>query len=888
MKDPNNIIRFFRSGNKKYSYYSLEEFERLNNISLSGLPVTKKILIENILRNGDRKPLELIRGIMEESAGSGRSLEIPFRPSRVILQDFTGVPSMVDLAALRTACVNSNIDPELINPGVPCDLIIDHSIQVDFFGSETALQKNMKLEMERNFERYHFLKWSQAAFPNLRVFPPGAGIVHQINLEYLADCITLKDGLLFPDTLVGTDSHTTMINALGIVGWGVGGIEAEAVMLGQPVFIVPPPVLGFELKGKLGKDITATDLVLNVTELLRDKGVVGHFVEFFGEGLNSLSLPDRAVVSNMAPEYGATVGFFPFDETLLEYLRMTGRKQSHIDIVEKYTKEQGLWRYDNYPPKFKEYVSLDISTIEPCISGPGRPQDKVTLSGLRDHWEDQISNNFNIPDGDRRAGIRDSDDYFVLTDGSVVIAAITSCTNTSNPELLVTAGLLAKNAFEKGLRSKPWVKTSFAPGSRIVEDYLKKGKLLPYLEKLGFNIVGFGCTTCIGNSGPLPDQIVEAINSIDLIAVSVLSGNRNFEGRINPDTKASYLASPPIVVAFALAGNININFKTDPIGTGKDGENIYLKDIWPEKSQVSELVRSSLNPSQFNKIYDNLDSVSQDWNSIKINKTEIFDWPEDSTYIRLPHFLENISPSPESLNDIKGARILVKSGDFVTTDHISPAGVIPDGPAADYLKMHGVKRGEFNTFGSRRGNPEVMSRGTFANIRLRNEIAPGKNGGWTTYLPENKLMYIWDAAMKYAEDGIPLIVIAGKGYGMGSSRDWAAKGTFMLGVKAVIAESFERIHRSNLIGMGVLPLEFLPGENRNSLLIEGSEVFNVSLSDIMNPGAKLEVRIEDTRGKNISTFSVLSRIDTKNEYEYYLNGGILQTVFNGLRKKNNC
>jgi len=870
---------------QNYSYFSLNEFERDTGIKISDLPFTKKILIENILRNEHEQSEDLIRGIINEGDKSGRVIEIPFNPSRVILQDFTGVPSMVDLAALRTACVNSDIDPELINPGVPCDLIIDHSIQVDFFGSETALQKNMKLEMERNFERYHFLKWSQAAFSNLRVFPPGAGIVHQINLEYLADCITLRDGLLFPDTLVGTDSHTTMINALGIVGWGVGGIEAEAVMLGQPVFIVPPPVLGFELKGKLGKDITATDLVLNVTELLRNKGVVGHFVEFFGEGLNSLSLPDRAVVSNMAPEYGATLGFFPVDETLLEYLRMTGRQKSQINIVEKYTKEQGLWRYDNNPPKFKEYVSLDISTIEPCISGPGRPQDKVPLSGLRDHWEDQIRNHFNIPAGGRKAGIRNNNDDLVLTDGSVVIAAITSCTNTSNPELLVTAGLLAKNAFEKGLRSKPWVKTSFAPGSRIVEDYLKKGKLLPYLEKLGFNIVGFGCTTCIGNSGPLPPQIVEAINRIDLIAVSVLSGNRNFEGRINPDTKASYLASPPVVVAFALAGNININFKTDPIGTGKDGENIYLKDIWPEKSQVSEIVRSALNPAQFNKIYDNLDSVSQDWNLIKINKTKIFDWPEDSTYIRLPHFLENIDASPEKVNDILGARILVKAGDFITTDHISPAGAIPDGPAEEYLKNKGVDRIDFNSFGSRRGNPEVMVRGTFANIRLKNEMAPDTSGGWTTHFPSNEVMYIYEAAQRYAQSETPLIVIAGKGYGMGSSRDWAAKGTFMLGVKAVIAESFERIHRSNLIGMGVLPLEFIDGENRNTVRIEGAEMFNINLSRINEPSIELAVDMTDPAGNKIKTFQVRSRLDTKVEYEYYRNGGILQTVFNKLRSE---
>ncbi len=872
------LIKSIDINKNTYTYISLKEYEKSSGISLSSLPFTKKILIENILRNMDKDAEHLIEGIIDEGDGQGSIYEIPFNPSRVILQDFTGVPSMVDLAALRTACINAGIDPQLINPGIPCDLIIDHSIQVDYFGTGTALKKNMKLEMERNIERYKFLKWSESAFSNLRIFPPGSGIVHQINLEYIAKCITSRDGLLFPDTLVGTDSHTTMINAMGIVGWGVGGIEAEAVMLNQPVYILPPPVVGFKLTGESPGGVTATDIVLTITQILRKKGVVGKFVEFFGDGLDNLTLPDRAVISNMAPEYGATIGFFPVDDQLISYLEVTGRDSHQIDIVRSYSIEQELWRSEQNHPEFSDIIHLDLSTVEPSVAGPLRPQDRIPLSDLKSIWEQELSSTFN------RSG-KDTILEDILSDGSVVIAAITSCTNTSNPELLITAGLLAKNAVEMGLNIKPWVKTSFAPGSRAVEIYLKSCGLLSYFEQLGFHIVGYGCTTCIGNSGPIPEKTSKMIKSNDLVVASVLSGNRNFEGRINPETKANFLASPPLVIVFAITGRIDIDLLNEPIGTGKDNKKIFLKDIWPSREDVSMTSGNTVDPEQFNIAYSHLNSVNEEWNKIDSGGEKVYKWDAESTYIRIPYFLENIKTPPEKISDIIGARVLVKAGDFITTDHISPAGFIPEGPAAEYLSGKSVIRNDFNSFGARRGNPEVMVRGTFANIRLRNEMAPGTSGGWTTYLPENEEMYIWDASCRYSKDNIPLLVIAGKGYGMGSSRDWAAKGTFMLGIKAVIAESFERIHRSNLIGMGVLPLEFLPGQDRNSLNISGTETFNISLSNIKDPGAKITIDVVDPGGGINLSFYVRSRIDTVVEYEYFLNGGILQTVFNKLQSE---
>jgi aconitate hydratase len=789
--------------------------------------------------------------------------EVPFVPSRVLLQDFTGVPAIVDLAALREAADRLGANPSEVNPLVPCDLVIDHSVQVDYFGRPDALRLNAEREFERNRERYEFLKWGQQAFENLTVVPPATGIVHQVNLEHLAKAVAVRDGVAFPDSLVGTDSHTTMINGIGVLAWGVGGIEAEAAMLGQPVYILSPRVVGFRLRGHLAEGATATDLALTVTQILRQTGVVGQFVEFFGPALDTLGVPDRATVSNMAPEYGATSALFPVDDATIDYMRMTGVTEDMLDLVERYCKTQGLWRSAETEPRFSRVVELDLGTVEPSLAGPKRPQDRIALSAMKEQWRQDISVTFGkespcssstidslvdegglvAPRGDTAVkGSSDTvevemgDAKFKLHQGSVVIAAITSCTNTSNPSVMMAAGLLAQRAVDRGLRVPPWVKTSLAPGSRVVTDYLEKSGLKRSLEKLGFFVVGYGCTTCIGNSGPLPAEIADAVREHDLVVASVLSGNRNFEGRINPDTRANYLASPPLVVAYALAGTVDIDMLREPLGYDIDGHPVYLRDLWPDSREVQKLIAANIDREQFLSNYDNVLTGSEQWREVDIDDSEIFAWDESSTYIRRPPFFEEISSGLPEISSIKAARALAVLGDSVTTDHISPAGAIPlDSPAARYLEDHGVEPRDFNSFGSRRGNHEVMVRGTFGNIRLRNRLARGTEGGVTRYLPSNELMSIYEAAMRYAEDKTPLVVLAGREYGTGSSRDWAAKGTALLGVRAVIAESFERIHRSNLLGMGILPLQFADSENLQSLGIDGTEVFDIDLSDRLGP-----------------------------------------------------
>lgn len=872
---------------QEYTYYSLEEAaKQLGDISK--LPYSLKILLENMLRLQDEvavkaKDIEaLARWVKTRTSDQ----EIAFTPARVLMQDFTGVPAVVDLAAMREAISHLGGDPSLINPLAPVDLIIDHSVIVDKFAENDAYAFNVMREVQRNFERYGFLKWGQKAFDNFRVVPPGTGICHQVNLEYLGQVVWTgqREGKIeaYPDTLVGTDSHTTMINGLGILGWGVGGIEAEAAMLGQPFSMVIPDVIGFKLEGQLREGTTATDLVLTVTQMLRAKGVVGKFVEFYGSGLKSLTIADRATIGNMAPEYGATCGIFPIDEETLSYLKFTGRDPHRIKLVEAYAKTQGLWHAGD--PVFTDTLLLNLEDVEPTLAGPKRPQDKVLLKNARSSAEDTLLHEDKAGERTKRIPIEGED--YTLSHGEVVIAAITSCTNTSNPMVMVGAGLLARKALEKGLHSKPWVKTSLAPGSQVVTDYYEKAGLQKDLDALGFNLVGYGCTTCIGNSGPLPEPIANAIDTHDLSVAAVLSGNRNFEGRIHPQVKMNYLASPPLVVAYALAGSMLVDLFNEPLGKDHRGQDVYLRDIWPSNQEIQEVIRSSMDPDMFTGRYANVFEGGKDWKEIKVEGGKTYAWPESSTYVKHPPFFESMPKTPESLHDVKGARPLAILGDSITTDHISPAGSIKkESPAGLYLLEHGVEVSDFNSYGSRRGNHEVMMRGTFANIRLQNEMTPGITGGVTRYMPKGELLSIYDAAMRYQEEGVPLVVVAGKEYGTGSSRDWAAKGPRLLGVKAVIAESFERIHRSNLIGMGVLPLVFTEGITRLTLDLDGSETFDIEgLEKELKPKMKVLAHIHRA-GRDKETIPLLVRIDTENEVAYYKNGGILHYVLRGLMSR---
>lgn len=876
--------------------YLLKRLEDEGIADISKLPFSIRVLLENLLRHCDGNLVteEDVVALAKWDTQNPELREIPYMPARVILQDFTGVPCVADLAAMRSTVHRMGGDPERINPIVPVDLVIDHSVQVDFFNAPDAFRKNVELEFERNRERYAFLRWAQIAFDQFQVVPPGTGIVHQVNLEYLAKVVHTRkvngDTVAFPDTLVGTDSHTTMINGLSVMGWGVGGIEAEACMLGQPLYMLMPEVVGFKLYGELPKGATATDLVLTVTQMLRKKGVVGMFVEFFGSGLSHLSLADRATVANMSPEYGATMGFFPVDEETLRYLRGTGRDRKLVELVENYTKNQGLFRTDTIPdPVYNDLLELDLSTVEPSLAGPSRPQDRVTLREMKKAFQALISmkkvKDAQTSSGERGVEIQADGGKTTLTDGSVVISAITSCTNTSNPSVMIGAGLLAKKAVEQGLSVNPAVKTSLAPGSRVVMDYLNGAGLVPYLEKLGFYLVGFGCTTCIGNSGPLPDPIADAIKKNDLTVAAVLSGNRNFEGRIHPQVKLSYLASPPLVVAYALAGTVNIDMLNEPLGMGSGGKPVYLKDIWPSQEEIRTTIEKTLNPELFRGRYAHVFEGDELWNGLSTPKGNLYEWDPESTYIQEPSFFANFSLELSPLQDVKGARVLALLGDSVTTDHISPAGnIATDSPAGRYLIEHGVKPREFNSYGSRRGNHEVMIRGTFANIRLRNQIVPGTEGGWTKHIPTDEKMPIYDAAMKYQSEGTPLLVIAGKEYGSGSSRDWAAKGTMLLGVKAVIAESYERIHRSNLVGMGVLPLQFKPGENRETLNLTGFEEYEITgIAEGLTPRKEVSVQVKNKDGKK-TVFNAIVRMDSPIEIEYYRNGGILQTVLRNMLK----
>ena len=860
------------------------------------LPYSIKLLLEAVLRNCDGKTVteEDVKNLANYNAADPAKVEIPFKPARVVLQDFTGVPAVVDLAAMRSAMARLGGDPEKINPLIPVDLVIDHSVQVDQFGSNAALEMNVQLEFKRNRERYEFLRWGQKAFDNFRVVPPNVGIVHQVNLEFLAKGVFVREDeggpVAVPDTLVGTDSHTTMINGLGVLGWGVGGIEAEAAMLGQPIYMLLPEVVGFELTGKLAPGATATDLVLTATEKLRAAGVVGKFVEFYGEGMNSMSLADRATLANMAPEYGATMGFFPMDDVTLDYMRRTGRTDEEVALVEAYTKAQGLFRSDDAPvPTFTRTLGLDISTVEPSLAGPKRPQDRIALSSMKESFNNSLTapvghSGFGLSEDklDATARVENNGHSTDIFHGSVVIAAITSCTNTSNPSVMIAAGVLAKKAAEKGLKVPSYVKTSLAPGSRVVTDYLDKSGLTESLETLGFHTVGYGCTSCIGNSGPLPQPVSDAITTGELVASSVLSGNRNFEGRVNPMTKANYLASPPLVVAYAIAGTTDIDLVTEPIGQGTDGD-VMLKDIWPTQEEVQEILAANVLPEMFRNQYSNCFDSNEMWNKIETGEGALYQWQDSSTYIQEPPFLAGLTKEVTPITPIADARVLALLGDSVTTDHISPAGAIAkDGPAGKFLQDNGVGPREFNSFGSRRGNDRVMVRGTFANIRIRNQLAPGTEGGVTTHLPTDEQMSIYDASMKYQSDNTPLIVLAGAEYGTGSSRDWAAKGTMMLGVKAVIAASYERIHRSNLVGMGILPLEFQDGKTWKSTGLTGKETFSIpTLSDKLEPRSTIEVIAVDEAGKE-TKFNASVRIDTPVEMDYYRNGGILQTVLRNL------
>ena len=855
---------------------------------IDSIPYSIRVLLEAALRNYDGHTVsdEDVLNLAAYDARKVGETEIPFSPGRVVLQDFTGVPAVVDLAAMRSAIVRmtgDEADAQKVNPLVPVDLVIDHSVQVDAFNSGMALQINSEKEFERNRERYEFLKWGQSAFDNFRVVPPATGIVHQVNLEYLANVVWDNGNELYPDSLVGTDSHTTMINGLGVLGWGVGGIEAEAAMVGQPIYMLIPEVVGFKLTGRLAEGATATDLVLRVTQMLREHGVVGKFVEFHGPGLADMPLANRATIANMAPEYGATCGFFPVDDQTLAYMRLSGRDEDLIDTVEQYYKEQRLWRNDDLDIVYSSNLELDMSTVEPALAGPRRPQDRIDLSNMKSQWQTDMSTTFQghgNPGG--VAGVTFDGETFTLNDGDVVIAAITSCTNTSNPDVMVGAGLVARKAREKGLTRKPWVKTSLAPGSKVVTEYLDAAGLTDDLEACGFYLVGYGCTTCIGNSGPLPDPISQAINDNDLVAASVLSGNRNFEGRISGDIRANYLASPPLVVAYALAGTVDIDLTTEPIGRDQDGNEVFLSDIWPTQSEIDELVSSSISQEQFREQYATVFDGSEEWQAIPTVESALYQWNESSTYVQEPPFFEGLTTEAGTVEPIAGARVLLKLGDSVTTDHISPAGSIAEGtPAADYLQAQGVPVLAFNSYGSRRGNDRVMTRGTFANVRVKNQIAPGTEGGWTTDFTDGEVKSVYEAALNYRAAGIPTVVLGGIDYGMGSSRDWAAKGSFLLGVKAVIAKSFERIHRSNLIGMGVLPLEFEQGQDADSLGLDGTETFDIPIDN--NLRARQPVMVTATKGDGTTVaFETTCRIDTPVEVDYYRNGGILHTVLKNM------
>jgi len=890
---PYDARRLLKTRAGQYVFYSLDLLQKGGYGKIDRLPFSIRIMLESVLRNWNGKDVtsQDVTNLAQWKVKDADRPVMPFFPGRVILQDFTGVPLIVDLAAMRSAMLRMGGDPKKINPVMPVDLVIDHSVQVDYYAIADALKLNAKMEFQRNRERYELLHWAQKAFDNFKVVPPSTGIVHQVNLEYLSKVVLTRqeDGAVvaFPDTLVGTDSHTTMVNGLGVVGWGVGGIEAEAAMLGFPNEMLVPDVIGFKLSGHLPEGTTPTDLTLTITQILRKKGVVNKFVEFYGPGLTSLPLPDRAMIGNMSPENGATITFFPVDEQSLEYLRLTGRPAELVELVEAYCKEQHLFRTDSTPdPEFTDTLELDLSKVEPSVAGPKRPQDRLPLSQVKTVFKQVLTaprsaGGYAVrpEDAGAKATAATRTGQAEITHGDVVIAAITSCTNTSDPFVMVGAGLLAKNALEKGLKTKPYVKTSLAPGSRVVTEYLKRANLLEPLDKLGFALVGYGCTTCIGNSGPMPEEIAQAITSQNLVVASVLSGNRNFEGRINPYTQANYLASPPLVVAYALAGTVNIDLSQDSLGTGKDGRPVYLKDIWPSSSEIMETVSRSITPQMFKENYADLYTANQEWNKIASGDSPIYRWDAQSTYVQEPPYFEGLASGSSAVQDIQGARALAVLGDSVTTDHISPAGSIPaKSPAGKYLIEHGVAVEDFNSYGSRRGNDQVMVRGTFANIRLKNQLVPEVEGGVTLHLPDKQQMTIFDAAMKYKEEGVPLVIIAGKEYGTGSSRDWAAKGTMLLGVKAVIAESYERIHRSNLVGMGLLPLQFKPGENAKSLGLTGRELYSIEgLSKVSTPGGELTVRAVKEDGAELK-FKVDVRLSTEIDLVYFRNGGLMQTV----------
>ncbi|MEU6859849.1 aconitate hydratase AcnA [Glycomyces sp. NPDC046736] len=903
--DSFNARETLRVGEHEYDIFRIDRVEGHER-----LPYSLKVLLENLLRNEDGADItaDHIRALGSWDASAKPNTEIQFTPGRVIMQDFTGVPCVVDLATMREAVRDLGGDPSKINPLAPAEMVIDHSVIVDFFGRPDSFQRNVEREYERNRERYQFLRWGQTAFDEFKVVPPGTGIVHQVNIEHLARVVMTRDGVAYPDTCVGTDSHTTMENGIGVLGWGVGGIEAEAAMLGQPISMLIPRVVGFKLSGDLPAGTTATDLVLTITEQLREHGVVGKFVEFYGEGVASVPVADRATLGNMSPEFGSTCAIFPIDDRTVDYLRLTGRTDEQIALVEAYAKAQGLWHDASREAEYSEYLELDLSTVVPSIAGPKRPQDRILLDQADAQWRRDVANYVRdeaglesfpgsdspaeTPNGARPHNpqtVKSEDGEFELDHGAVVIAAITSCTNTSNPYVMVGAGLLAKNAVEAGLLSKPWVKTSLAPGSQVVTGYLQRAGLSPYLDKLGFNLVGYGCTTCIGNSGPLPEETSAAVQAGDLAVTAVLSGNRNFEGRINPDVKMNYLASPPLVVAYALAGSMDVNLTTDPIGKGKDGQDVYLRDIWPSAEDVREVVDGNIGRDMFLDEYASVFDGDETWQSLPIPTGNTFEWDDASTYVRKAPYFEGMPATPAAVEDITGARVMAKLGDSVTTDHISPAGSIKaDSPAGEYLKGQGVSPADFNSYGSRRGNHEVMVRGTFANIRLRNQLAPGTEGGWTRDFTQagGPVSTIYDACQNYAAAGTPLVVFAGKEYGTGSSRDWAAKGTRLLGVKAVIAESYERIHRSNLIGMGVLPLQFPEGESHQSLGLTGEETVSITGATAINEGIPETVTVTAVAPDGAEkTFEAVVRLDTPGEAEYYRNGGILQYVLRGLLAK---
>jgi len=898
MQDPFRARDMFDTGAGQAGIYRLTKLQDAGLTKLETLPYSIRVLLESVLRNcnGDQVTEDDVRQLAGWQPVQTTRVEVPFHPSRVVLQDFTGVPAVVDLATMRSAMARLGGDPKKINPLVPVDLVIDHSVQVDRYGSPKALAENVSMEFHRNSERYQFLRWGQKAFQNFRVVPPSVGIIHQVNLEYLAKCVFLrqdaKGPVAVPDTLVGTDSHTTMINGLGVVGWGVGGIEAEAVMLGQPLYMLAPEVIGFELSGQIPVGSTATDLVLTITQILRKEGVVDKFVEFFGPAMATMTVADRALVANMAPEYGATMGFFPIDEQTLAFLRATGRSEQDVALVERYTKEQHLFRSlkvgtDGVTPQYSKVLRLNLGTIEPSLAGPKRPQDRIPLGEMKRAFRHALR----LPQKQRGFALSDQDiaqtkvvqGDGTIRHGAVVIASITSCTNTSNPAVMLAAGLLAKKAVERGLKAKPYVKTSLAPGSRVVTDYLVRAGLDKPLDQLGFQTVGYGCMTCIGNSGPLPEVVARAVRDGNLVAAAVLSGNRNFEGRINPLVKANYLASPPLVVAYAIAGTVDIDLVNEPLGKGRDGKPVYLWEIWPSPEEVAEVVSKALQPEMFRKQYGNVFAANDMWNRIPVAESELYPWDLNSTYIQEPPFLAEIEAEPGSIQPIIGARVLAVLGDSVTTDHISPAGSIAaNSPAGKYLQEQGVAPDDFNSYGSRRGNDRVMARGTFANIRIRNQLAPGTEGGVTRHLPDGAIMPIFDAAEQYKAEGVPLIVLAGAEYGTGSSRDWAAKGPYLLGVRAVIASSFERIHRSNLVGMGILPLQLLPEQTLETLQLTGEEVYDLSaIGESLQPGSEVAVKAEAADG-TVREFNVKVRIDTPVELEYYRNGGILQTVLRKL------